>query len=315
MILGERVVAVTSDDYAPQSRLTSEPIAPLALVLTRTIAGGNGSATRALACTAGGRVYGVLSSAATYYDLYRPASSYTTQVYSLPTGPQWLFWHDPRAPDAAVTPVAPALTPDPTRGTGGTALTVLADGRLVAGTTDGRTLVYDPATGATRDLGIAIAGAWQIAALAAGYDGLVYYEQHQRQHLAAHVARVDAPVVLQPRAHGVARRAEKLLPPRDLAFDRLGHCREFLRPAQSVRVAPCVRHAPQQRQVALRVDDRQAQISGGQRRTTWASSAYTAVVLPKPLVPAIRSARSRSGAARSSVTTPLRETPRLTWYG
>ena len=54
------------------------------------------------------------------------------------------------------------------------ALTVGKDGRVFLGGNGGRLSVYQPGTGQTQDLGIALAGQWQIRSLTTGMDGRIY---------------------------------------------------------------------------------------------------------------------------------------------
>lgn len=168
-----QLLSIEDDSYAYQNQVRSEAIEPVALVLTRTVVGGPNGATRALACTPDGRVYGVLSSAQDYYQVFRPKASPPNNFP--PAEANWLFWYDPHVSDVTVNYVRPAVDPGD-RGAffGGTALVALPDGRLAGGTNSGHLFVYDPAAGTTRDFGPAVAGTGQIAALAVAPGGLVY---------------------------------------------------------------------------------------------------------------------------------------------
>lgn len=161
--------SVDPDAFVSQGSIVSEAIKPVALVLTRTVVGDWGIATRALACLPGEPVYGVTSRARAYYDVYRPEDSPPVEWGRYDV--QWLFAYDPQASDVGITAVMPAETD---AAIGGTALAALADGRLIAATQDGRLLAYDPASSTTRDFGKAPGSTWQIAVLAASNDGLVY---------------------------------------------------------------------------------------------------------------------------------------------
>jgi hypothetical protein len=148
------------DTFRAQGDVESEIIKPISLVLTRTVIGNASAEARALVCGANGQLYGVTSKSEA--DHRAPDRG-------------WLFEYDPNVAGTTVTHIAPAVSDENIRDfLGGTALTMLNDGRLVGGTNNGHLFIYDPATRQTVDVGRPTTRTWQIAALTTGRDGLVY---------------------------------------------------------------------------------------------------------------------------------------------
>ncbi|GEM_PF-1485415 len=120
MAFDSKVYYYEPGQHVSTGTLLSQPIAPIAVVMTRTYISQQNASVEDLTCGADSKVYGVKTT---------------------PAKEDWLFWYDPSHP-GQINQAAPEVArEDQQPFTGGTTIVALPDGRLVGGTRNGHLFV------------------------------------------------------------------------------------------------------------------------------------------------------------------------------